>query len=353
MNRDRDLVDLTRLNGKSSEHVPAPVRTTREVTSTLSVSSGNASGAPGEWNAEFEPRNESISVDDILASLWRRKVTLLCIAFAGLIAAAVLTLMRPPVYRARTSVRLEAVDERYQNMGDVLPGASAASNVPNEAYLQNELKVLDSETLAKRVADHLELAAPRHRQSMVSRVLPAALLARLDRGRQPESEDELRIAVVKRALTIRSSLKSQVVEIFFDSQDPALAARGANAVVSEYMAINHEARLRTTRDTTEWLAGQITDLKAKLDRGNDELQALSRSTGLLYTGNQGLLSEQSVREVEEQLSKAHADRAARQSRYETALSNSPQSLPNGADSGLLREYEGSLAGLRRELTQLQ
>ena len=276
----------------------------------------------------------------------------MCITCAGVAAAAVYTSTRAPLYRARTAIRLEAMDERYQSMGDVLPFASAAASVPNEAYLQNELKVLDSETLAKRVADRLGMQAQENQQSLLSRIVPGDLLARLNPGRQTQSTDDLRVKAVKKALSVRSSLKSQVVEILFDSQDPALAAAGANAVVSEYVALGRETRLQTASDTTEWLGGQITDLKAKLDRGNQELQELTRSTGLLYTADKSLLTEQGVREVEEQLSKAHAERAARQARYDTAISNTPQSLPNGADSGLLREYEGSLAGLKRELTQL-
>jgi capsular exopolysaccharide synthesis family protein len=255
--------------------------------------------------------------------------------------------MHPPVYRARTAIRLEGLDDGYRNLGDASSFGSTAANAPTEAYLQNELKILQSETLAKRVADRLGLQTAQSPPSSWRSPFGISL------GRRTPSPDELRIKAMEKSLTIRSSLKSQVVEILFDSPDPVLAARGANTVVSEYVAINREARLETVQDTTGWLGGQIADLKAKLDRGNDELQAFARSAGLLYAADQSSLTEQSVREVEEQLSKAHAERTTKESRYETAISNSPESLPNAADSGLLREYEGKLAALQGELTQLQ
>jgi capsular exopolysaccharide synthesis family protein len=350
-----DFKDLTGLASNGSERGRAVIRARDAASSPSAASAALASGpvipaGPSiEWNPpeSFEPANtESIGLDEIFSRLWRRRIALLFLAFLGVAAAAVISAMRPPVYRARTAIRLEGLDDGYRNLGDAPPFGSTAANAPTEAYLQNELKILQSETLAKRVADRLGLQTAQNPPSFLRSPFGISL------GRTP-SPDDLRIKTVEKSLTIRSSLKSQVVEILFDSPDPALAARGANTVVSEYVAINREARLETVQDTTEWLGGQIADLKAKLDHGNDELQAFARSAGLLYAADQSSLTEQSVREVEEQLSKAHAERTAKESRYETAISNSPESLPNAADSGLLREYEGKLAALQGELTQLQ
>jgi polysaccharide biosynthesis transport protein len=179
------------------------------------------------------------------------------------------------------------------------------------------------------------------------------LLVRFDTQERSPSPDDLRIAAVQRALTIRSSLKSEVIDVLFDAPDAVLAAKGANAVVSEYIAINREGRRQMSQETTEWLAEQISDLKTKLDRKNEELQAFVRSSGLLYAGNQSLLSEERARQIQEELSKAHADRVAKETRYQAAVSNSPEALPSGADSGLLREYEGKLSTVQGELTQLR
>jgi capsular exopolysaccharide synthesis family protein len=143
------------------------------------------------------------------------------------------------------------------------------------------------------------------------------------------------------------------VEIFFDSPDAARAAAGANAVVSEYVAINREAQLGMAHDTSGWLVGQISELKTKLDKENNELQAFAASSGLLYAANQSSLTEQRVREVQEQLSKAQAESAAKQSRYETAISNSPESLPDNAENSLLREYQSNLVAAQRELIQFR
>jgi capsular exopolysaccharide synthesis family protein len=255
-----------------------------------------------------------------------------------------------PVYRARTTIRLEELNDQFPNIREIFP---VTGESPNDMYLQNELKTIQSDELASRVAARLGIQPVKHESHLFAGTPVATLLTRFEPSHPPSSPEDLRINAVERALTVRPSLKSQVVEIFFDAPDPFMAARGANTVVSEYVAINRDARMKASQDTTEWLAGQIADLKTKLDRGNAQLQAFALSSGLLYASDDTLLTEDNARQVQEELAKAHADRADKQSRYETAISNSPEALPSAADSGLLREYEGQLAAVEGELTQLR
>ena len=74
-------------------------------------------------------------------------------------------------------------------------------------------------------------------------------------------DEERRIKAVKDALTIRTSLQSQVIELFFDSPDPEKAAQGANAARSAFVDMNREAREQLVLDTTDWLNKQAADLK--------------------------------------------------------------------------------------------
>jgi len=330
------IVSIPELHKKSSDAASRPARAA-------------APCLPG--TIEVKASRDSIKLDDIFARLWHRRQAIVYMMAAGLAAALLFTALRTPVYRARTAIRLEGAGDRYQNLADIFPFSAMGANPTGEAYLQNEIKVLESETLASRVANRLDVEILQTPAPVPSTAPFSRLLARLGRGRRSLSADDLRTTAVERALTVRGSLKSQVVEIFFDSPDAARAAFGANLVVAEYVAINREAQQSMAHDTTEWLAAQISDLKSKLDQENKELQAFAVSSGLSYSTNQGSLTEQRVREIQEQLSKAQADRAAKQSRYEAALSNSPESLPDGSENSLLREYETNLAAAQRELIQ--
>ena len=298
-------------------------------------------------------RAESVGLDEIGALLWQRRRTFLCFVTAGLLAAGLATALRKPIYRARTAVRLESPADAYPKLSETSPLFPVGSTVAGESYVQNELKILQSDSLAIRVAKQLEPEGERVSSDQTSSSPLIKLLTFFDRKRGTPSADELRVKAIQRALTVRPSLKSQVVEIYFDSNDPARAARGANAVVAEYVGMNREAQLASARNTTEWLSSQISDLKTKLDKENEQLKAFADASGLLYSANQSVLTEQRVSEIQEQLTKAETERAARQALYETALSSPPESLPDGAENSLLREYESNLVTAEKDLIQLR
>jgi capsular exopolysaccharide synthesis family protein len=298
------------------------------------------SGGPGEL----------VNLSDAFARLWMSRWLLCAGALLGVLLAVGASALIKPVYRAHTTVRLEQLSEKFPNLPDLL---STEPLTAAEVYLQNELRVIQSDSLARKVALQLGLDREPARGHSVLGMRVAGFVVPTISGRRDESADDRLISQVHNALSVRPSLKTPILEIAFDSDNPEFAAKAANTVVSEYVAMNREARTEAARNQTDWLTRQISDLKEKLDRGNADLQAFARSSGLLYGANQSLLSEEKARQVQEELSKAQADRAARQANYEAARSNSLEALPAAADSGLLREYESKLSTAQTELVQLR
>jgi capsular exopolysaccharide synthesis family protein len=73
---------------------------------------------------------------------------------------------------------------------------------------------------------------------------------------------------------------------------------------------------------------------------------------LVFTSEKENLSEQKLRQLQEALSKARADRIQKQSRFETASSVSPETLPEVLDDTALRDYQAKLTDLRRQRAEL-
>jgi len=91
----------------------------------------------------------------LTSALWRGKFTIAAAAIVGVCAGLMVTKLMPVTYRARTSLQLEGFnDQVLQKITPVMPGLHNASA---ENYLQNEVKLLQSETLAGRIADKLEI----------------------------------------------------------------------------------------------------------------------------------------------------------------------------------------------------
>lgn len=298
---------------------------------------------------------DSVSLGALATPLWRRKGVILFAAALGIAAGAVSSMLMTPIYRARTAIQLQGF-----NNDQVTPIASGVPNATAENYLQNQVKVLESDTLAKRVADALDRlpksSGPAKEPGLGDRL--GQTFNRLTSMNWlpwvhplPMSEEEQRVGKIRKALSVRTSLQSQVIELFFDSPDPATAAAGANAARTAFVNLNREAREQLVLDTTEWLNKQAADLKASVEASNRHLQAFAQSTGLIIAGNEGTIAQERTRQTQDALDRAEAERAAKQSRFETASQGSDL-FADALATGPFHQYQIDLATMRKELAQL-
>jgi len=89
---------------------------------------------------------DPVGLNAITSPLWRRKHVIIAMAALGLIIGGAVSLLMTPTYRARTSMQLEG----FSN-DQITPVTASLPNASPENYLQNQVKVLESDTLAKRV----------------------------------------------------------------------------------------------------------------------------------------------------------------------------------------------------------
>jgi succinoglycan biosynthesis transport protein ExoP len=300
--------------------------------------------------SEPPPAGDPAGLHVLAAFLWRRRIIICLAAIGGLLAGVVVSAFMEPVYRARTSLQLEGFND--QAMHNVMPVSQLLPNAAPENYLQNQVKLLESDTLARRVADRITGSSGAVRQkaggSFANRT---TWLLRLFAPKSASGQ-ELSFQKVKKALTVRTTLQSQVIELLFDAPDPDLAARGANGAATEFMNLNREARWQLVQDTTEWLNKQAAELQVKLESLNQELQDYASGAGLLFEGNQNTPAQDRMRQIQEGLSRAEADRAAKQARYEASVKGSGELMSDAIAAGPLRQYESDLLGMQRQLADL-
>jgi polysaccharide biosynthesis transport protein len=316
-------------------------------------------GRPAPLPATVEPYTismpEARAADQpslpVLASfLWRKKLMIAAAAMFGVLMGALASGFMEPTYRARTSLQLEGFND--QALHEITPVSPLIPNASPESYLQNEVKLLESSTLAQRVAGQIKLPPEPAPRSHFPRLMGALGLAPKP-ATGPAAAEQQRIERVKKALTVRTSLQSQVIELLYDAPDPDLAARGANAAASEFMNLNREARWQLVQDTTEWLNKQAAELKARLESLNAQQQNFARRSGLIIVRNNDTPAQDRMMQIQEAFTRAEADRAAKQSRYETATANQGELMTDALTAGPLRQYQTDLQNMRRQLAELR
>src|SRR5260370_30537841 len=215
----------------------------------------------------------------------RRRWTVL-IAFTVLFGGVLVeTLKQKPVYRAKALLEIEK-----ENPSLVTPQELFQIDEVSDSYLETEYKVLSSDDLAERVIAQLgldqiaEFQPQKRSWPWILEKIQAANLLPANASVSP-TDPSLRETVLsgfEKRLDVKPFRRSRAVEISFDSQDPILSANVVNAIASNYINKNLEARWDATQKASEWLSQQMLDLKAKLEKSQDELHEYAADNDLLF-----------------------------------------------------------------------
>jgi capsular exopolysaccharide synthesis family protein len=283
--------------------------------------------------------------------LRRRKGTLVLIACLGLLGAVLLTLPQTPIYQARTTIEIQNLNENFLNMRDLSQTANEGGANPLETDLQTQVNILQSESVLGQVIAKLDLGTKLAAEKDKGRLSAWRKALRLPEPKPASTVEDI-LPVVARNLKVRMQANTRLVEILYDSTDPLLAADIANTLTAEFIRLNLESRWQTTQRTGEWLTAQMEDVRIKLEKSEQQLQDYARSAGLLFTSEKDNVADEKLRQLQQELSRAQADRVTTQSKYELATTTSTDSLPEVLDDPTLKDYQVKLTDLRRQLAEL-
>jgi uncharacterized protein involved in exopolysaccharide biosynthesis len=96
----------------------------------------------------------------------------------------------------------------------------------------------------------------------------------------------------------------------------------------------------------------VDELRGKLQKSEDALQAYARQHVLIYTADKQVVSEDKLRQLQTELSQAQSDHADKQSRFEVARTAPPDTVPEVLNDGNLRTMENNLVDLRKQQAEM-
>jgi polysaccharide biosynthesis transport protein len=135
-----------------------------------------------------------------------------------------------------------------------------------------------------------------------------SLMALFGIGRDPFSmtPEERGLDAYYDRLTAYAVDKSRVIVVEFQSQDPDLAARVANSIADGYLALQQNARQEQARAASQWLSGEIDNLRNKVADAEARAEDFRSKSNLFVGTNNTTLSNQQMGELNTQLNNARA-----------------------------------------------
>jgi polysaccharide biosynthesis transport protein len=283
--------------------------------------------------------------------LRRRKGTVILIAALGLFAGALVTLPQTPIYQAKTTLEMLSLNENFMNTKDAQEiSQSSGFNVMMD--IQTQIKLLQSESLTDRTLRSLKYKPAEELLTKTDRMSAWRRMLNLPGGARDEEARNAALKMASNSTKVKASGQTRIIEVTVDSTDPAAAAEYANQLGQDFIEQNMEARWLMTQRTGEFLTKQLDDMRSKLERSEDSLQEYARRNGLIFTSEKTNVSEEKLRQLQEELTKASTDRVTKQSNYEMAASAPAESLPDILNDPILRDYQAKLTELRRQGAEL-
>ncbi len=293
-----------------------------------------------------------------LLDYWRvivgRRWTILATLATVVAATMIYTFKQTPIYQATASVQIDKENPNILSFKDVYQIETATDDT-----LRTQFEVLKSRSLARRVIEDLSLDKSEEFQpqkpgmlASVSSYLRDVLLPKpVQDAKEPdllrpvidEYLDRLNVAPVRQA---------RMVNISFESKDPALAARVINAHGNHFIKQNLQFKVEATVEASDFLEENLVTLKQKLEKAEDQLQQYSQQNQILFTEEGKNTATEKLSQLEEAYTKAQEDRIHRESYDRLAAQGHTDALPQVIDNRLIADLTAKLADLQQQESQL-
>jgi capsular exopolysaccharide synthesis family protein len=192
-------------------------------------------------------------------------------------------------------------------------------------YLETQAQVLESESLATSVIRILHLD---RRPEYVGKKLlakytqqpaPTSKREAEPAGENPYLQEQLglaqrtplesaALAVFQSQISVNTIRNTRVVEVSCSASEPELAQEITNTLVTEFVNQNYKNRYTTTMQASEWLSGQLEDLRQKVQDSNQAVADYQRRYGFLEANDKDVPLADLMADTNHELAGAQADR---------------------------------------------
>ncbi len=221
----------------------------------------------------FEPQQPELEQLD-LVRYWRAiarnkgRIAVL-VVLVGLIAT-LYAYSLTPIYRSTATLLVEGSRPKGISMEELY---IAYTGTTRDFYL-TQFEIIKSRDFAERAVRVMGLAKnPEFDPRQKPKPWYASLLPTFAGKPMTDADVEERtVTEVMKRTSLQPVRNTQLVKISFDAADRELASLVPNTLATIYIVADLEARAESTRRTTQFLAKQAGDLKAKLDESERALQ---------------------------------------------------------------------------------
>jgi succinoglycan biosynthesis transport protein ExoP len=213
------------------------------------------------------PDLSDTSLSEALATLSKRRWILIFAVLIGAGYGAYKAFTQPKIYDASGTIQIHSGASNAYKLNQDLeyedPGMKA----------NTEIAILMSDTLLTTVAREMDLA---NNADFIGYKGPMAHQSIDD----PYTHQGV-IRTLQLALRIAPVPKTEILKISYSSPSPKLASDIINRLIADYIQRSYKTRFDSTQQVSQWLSGQLDDLKRDVEASQERMMELQRKLGAL------------------------------------------------------------------------
>ena len=237
-----------------------------------------------------------VTLTSLLAIVRRRRGMLLATVAICFLSGVLVCAFSTRRYRAEGLIEIEKSSTDMLGANSMMPNSTDAANDALNANLDQETQseILQSDALALKVIEKLNLASTEDFRPKMS-LNPLSYLLRYvtPRGLPDNPNASLEDSPVTRTrvlkvfsdhLKVKALPGTRLIQVRFLDSDRQLAAAVVNNLTTALMDFGFQTRYAATNQSSEWLSGQLADLKKQAQDLQANVMSLQKSSGVYSLG---------------------------------------------------------------------
>ncbi|HEY3929190.1 MAG TPA: polysaccharide biosynthesis tyrosine autokinase [Candidatus Koribacter sp.] len=265
-----------------------------------------------------------------------KKILIGCVVFC-LVLGGLYCALKTRRYEATADIAVNPESSDSLDLG----GDNALSAMADDwnARLETQVRVLKSATLAETVIEELHLENNREFH----------LKEKKDKPTPENARREALRGIFAGSLSVHSVPHTHIIEIKFRNSDPQMAANVVNTLARDYQERNFVARFQATRKASTWLTQQLDELKANVEKAQQNLADYQKKTGIVGVDENNNLYMSKLDELSRQLTEAQADRIEKEAKYRIAKAGDPDQVSSISNDPHIITLKQQQADLKAQL----
>ncbi len=251
---------------------------------------------------------------DYLIILRKHQWLILTFLLTVVTVVTVASFKMKPVYRATALVE---VDKEPQNVLPFQSEDAYSEYVDTEDYIQTQMKILQSETLALDTIRSLDLVSyPEFGGNSGSQLQPMA----------PGERRPAILGAFLGRLGVTRVPNSRLIQVSFSAEDPQLAARVVNAHLQNFIEENFKSKYDATTQASGWLSSELEELRLQVEKSEDARIAYQRENQIWQIDEKQDITTQKLADLSKAVTDAQTQLAQQEANYRMAQAGDVDAL---------------------------